>query len=254
LYPDDHASVLAAINDAHLGTRPYDMEFRIVRPNGEVRFIHACGDVHRDVTGHPLSMAGTVLDITERRHVEAALRASEERLALAVAGSTDILWDGHPLPGEPWYAPQTPIWWSPRVWELLGMEESESFETLEQWAGRLHPDDKDRVFGQLTAHIEHRIPYDAEYRLRTNRGNYLWIRGRGQAMWDGQGQVRRMSGSCQDITDQKQAEERLKLSKQRQEIAPSGANLGLWDWDVSSGKAVFDVRWCSMIGYAVDEL
>src|SRR5262249_11633791 len=125
LHPDDRASVVAALNDAQLGTRPYDVEYRIVRPDGEVRFIYAFGDVHRDAAGHPLSMAGTVLDITERKHVEAALRASEERLALAVAGSTDILWDGHPLPGEPWYAPQTPIWWSPRVWEMLGMEESE---------------------------------------------------------------------------------------------------------------------------------
>jgi len=254
LHPDDHASVLAAIKDAHLGTRPYDMEYRIVRPNGEVRFIYARGDVHRDVTGHPLSMAGTVLDITERRHVEAALRASEERLALAVAGSTDILWDAHRLMGEPWYAPQTPIWWSPRVRELLGLDESEPFETLDQWAVRLHPDDKDNVFGQLAAHIEHRVPYDVEYRLRTNRGDYRWVRGRGQAMWNEQGEVRRMSGSCQDITDRKHAEEKLRLSEQRQELALSGANLGLWDWDVSSGKAVFDARWCSMLGYAVDEL
>ena len=254
LHPDDHASVLAAIKDAHLGTRPYDMEYRIVRPNGEVRFIYARGDVHRDVTGHPLSMAGTVLDITERRHVEAALRASEERLALAVAGSTDILWDAHRLMGEPWYAPQTPIWWSPRVRELLGLDESEPFETLDQWAVRLHPDDKDHVFGQLAAHIEHRVPYDVEYRLRTNRGDFRWVRGRGQAMWNEQGEVRRMSGSCQDITDRKHAEEKLRLSEQRQELALSGANLGLWDWDVSSGKAVFDARWCSMLGYAVDEL
>ncbi|MEP6958097.1 MAG: PAS domain S-box protein, partial [Nitrospirota bacterium] len=198
---------------------------------------------------------GIVRDISERKRVEKALRESEQRFALAVEGSTDILWDAHRLLGEPWYAPQTPIWWSPRVRELLGLEESESFETLEQWAVRLHPDDKDRVFGQLAAHIEHRVPpYDAEYRLRTNRGDYRWIRGRGQAMWDKQGEVRRMSGSCQDITDQKWVEEKLRLSEERQELALSGANLGLWDWDVSSGNAVLDARWCSMIGYALDEL
>jgi hypothetical protein len=88
------------------------------------------------------------------------------------------------------------------------LEESESFKTLE-WAVRLHPDDKDRVFGQLAAHNDHRVPYDTEYRLRTNRGDYLWIRGRGQAIWDEQGKPTRMSGSCQDITDRKQAEHEL---------------------------------------------
>jgi PAS domain S-box-containing protein len=151
--------------------------------------------------------------VSDKKQAEEALRRSEERFALAVEGSTDVLWDAHRLLGEPWYVPQTPIWWSPRVRELLGLEESESFETLEQWAARLHSDDKDRVFGQLAAHIEQRIPYDVEYRLRTNRGNYLWVCGRGQASWDEQGEPRRMSGSCQDITERKRAEEVLRQNR-----------------------------------------
>ncbi len=127
-------------------------------------------------------------DVTARTRAEEALEESEERFALAVMGSTDILWDAHRLRGEPWYAPETPIWWSPGVQELLGLEESEPFQTLDQWAVRLHPEDKERVFSQLTAHIDQRVPYDAEYRLRTNRGDYRWIRGRGQAMWDEHGE------------------------------------------------------------------
>ena len=206
LFPDDRDRVLLAVTSVLEGKSPYNIEFRIVRPNGEVRYIHARGEVHRDATGRPFSMAGTVLDITERKQMEKALRESEERFSLAADGSTDALWDAHPIPGEPWGAPRTPIWWSSRVKEMLGLQESESFETLEEWAIRLHPDDKDGVFSKLAAHIEHRVPYDAEYRLRTNHGGYRWIRGRGQAKWNEQGKPVRMSGSCQDITDRKEAE------------------------------------------------
>mgnify|MGYP000546896804 CR=1 FL=1 len=170
---------------------------------------HWTGALLKSPHGEPIGITGIGRDVSGKKRAEEALRKSEQRFALAVEGSNDILWDAHRLPGEPWYAPQTPVRWSPRVRKLLGLQESDSFETLEQWAGRLHPDDKDRVFGQLAAHIEQHVPYDVEYRLRTNRGDYRWIRGRGQALWDEQGEPHRMSGSCQDVTEYKQALSRL---------------------------------------------
>ena len=211
---------------------------------------HWTGALLRNTHGEPIGITGIGRDVSDKMRVAEALRESEQRFALAVEGSTDILWDAHRLPGEPWSAPQTPIWWSPRVRELLSLEESESFETLEQWAMRLHPDDKDRVFGQLAAHIEHRVPYDAEYRLRNNRGDYLWIRGRGQAMWDEQGEIRRMSGSCQDITERKQAESKLRLT---QFTIDHVVDAIYW---INRQAQILDVNEAGslMLGYSKDEL
>ncbi len=229
-------------------------EDRFVRADGSEDWLRWEVRPWHDITGEIGGIIIFTEVITERKQAEAALRVSEERLALAVEGSTDILWDAHRLPGEPWYTPQTPIWWSPRVRGLLDLEESELFETLEQWAMRLHPDDKDLVFGKLTAHIEHRVPYDAEYRLRTNRGDYLWIRARGQASWDEQGEIRRMSGSCQDITDRKHAEEALRVSKERYARATAVGRVGVWELDVATGTYYGDTNLKALFGYRDEEL
>ena len=211
--PEEQAHTAAAIQRAF--TEGYaELDGQLLTKDLQVIPYHWTGALLKNSHGEPVGITGIGRDVSGKKRVEEALRESEQRFALAVDGSNDILWDAHMLPGEPWHAPQTSIWWSPRVQELLDLEESESFETIEQWVARIHPDDKDRVFGHLAAHIGHRVPYDVEYRLRTNRGDYRWIRGRGQALWDEEGTPRRMSGSCQDITDRKWMEE----ERRKQEV------------------------------------
>ena len=153
-------------------------------------------------------------DVTEQRNAESALRLSEERLELVIKGSSDGYWDASVLAGSQWNSPQTQIWWSPRVREMLGYTEAEFPDVLESWASRLHPEDRDRVFAALTAHIERRVPYDVEYRLLTKSKGYHWFRARGQAIWDAGGRMSRMSGSLQSIMDRKLAEDALRRSRQ----------------------------------------
>lgn len=153
-------------------------------------------------------------DITARKLTESTLRASEERLELVIQGSSDGFWDGRILPDEHWSSPRTPIWWSPRVRIMLGYSDEEFPDVLESWTSRLHPEDRDRVFAALTAHMEQRIPYDVEYRLLTKAGDYHWVRARGQAIWNAEGRVIRMAGSLQSIMDRKRTEEAIHRSKQ----------------------------------------
>jgi formate hydrogenlyase transcriptional activator len=77
--PEDHPAVEDALAATRSGA-PYNTEHRIIRPNGEMRFIHARGDVTRNESARPRRMFGTVQDITERKHAEEALRASEAEL------------------------------------------------------------------------------------------------------------------------------------------------------------------------------
>ena len=158
--------------------------------------------------------SGILRDISERKKAEEALRTTEERLEMAMRGSSDGFWFGWTIPGEPWYSPRTPVWWSHRVRELLGVTEEEFPDVLESWFSRLHPEDKDRAIADLRAHIEHQTPYDSEYRLRTKQGDYRWFRARGQGVWDPRGRPLRMGGSLQCINDRKLTEQALRHSEE----------------------------------------
>ena len=89
IHPEDRPAVLAAVTAALGGGPRYDVEFRIVRNNGDVRVVHSQGDVIRDVSGQPSRMFGTQQDITELRQAENELRASEARFRMFVDHATD---------------------------------------------------------------------------------------------------------------------------------------------------------------------
>jgi PAS domain S-box-containing protein len=84
VHPDDRDTVRDAVRRAIDSAEPYDIEHRIVRPDGEVRFVHESAEVVRDATGKALRMVGTTHDVTERRKAERAVRESAQRLQLFI--------------------------------------------------------------------------------------------------------------------------------------------------------------------------
>ncbi|CAB1061174.1 Formate hydrogenlyase transcriptional activator [Olavius sp. associated proteobacterium Delta 1] len=129
---------------------------------------------------------------------KAALRISEERYLLALAGSTDGLWD--------WDLLSNTVFYSDRFREILGYSSEEFRGTIDSFRSRLHPEDAEAIWAAIERHLQERDPYKVEYRLRTKSGEYLWFLARGQAIWSTEGKAVRMSGWIQDITERKQGE------------------------------------------------
>lgn len=211
-YPVDDCPIHAALRDGLVHRVSHDVFWRKDGTSLPVEYVST-----------PIiekgAVAGAVVvfrDITERLGAELALRASEERLASVIRGSNDGFWDGHVLPGQPWHSPQTPVWWSPRVREMLGYSEEEFPDVLASWATRLHPDDRERVFQHLAVCNEPDMPqYDAEYRLLTKQGEYRWFHARAEVVErNAQGLAVRMAGSLRCINDRKRAEEALHRSEE----------------------------------------
>jgi len=137
----------------------------------------------------------------ERRRAEAALRASEERYALAAQGSHDGLWD--------WDLERNELYLSPRWKEMLGFGEAELSASPHEWFERVHPDDLPRLQEALGAHECSGSHFECEHRMRHRDGSYLWMLSRGIALCDENNRATRIAGSQTDVTERKKVEERL---------------------------------------------
>jgi two-component system, cell cycle sensor histidine kinase and response regulator CckA len=91
VHPDDREQLIAARATLHASDAPIDDEFRIVRPDGEVRTLHARTMIERDDAGVPRRLFGFVQDVTEHRRALEALQRSERRLSLVFQGATDLM-------------------------------------------------------------------------------------------------------------------------------------------------------------------
>ncbi|MEQ8461966.1 PAS domain S-box protein [Coleofasciculus sp. E1-EBD-02] len=207
VHPDDYAQV-STFHQQLLAQGTYSLEYRIQRPDGDIRWLYDRGRVTYDQEGHPLRLDGIASDITDRKQAEEALRVSEERWHLALRGNNDGIWD--------WNVKTNDVFLSPRWKEMLGYEEDEIPNHLDEWSKRVHPDDLEWVMGLIQDHFDQKTPYySSEHRLLCKDGSYKWILDRGQALWDDQGKVVRMVGSHTDISDRKAAEAALRDSEAR---------------------------------------
>ena len=177
---------------------------------GETALLHKDGyeipvlqnlSLHRNDKGEPICFTTIMRDITERKKSETALKISEERFQLAAKGMSVGVWDWNILTGE--------MYWSQKLCDIFGIKDPHFIPNLQSFAALLYPDDRERVLSVLSDHLEHKVAYDIEYRLKSLGERHIWIHASGQAIWDKQGKPLRMAGSVVDITERKYAEEKI---------------------------------------------
>lgn len=171
-----------------------------LRKDGSTFFVRLTSDVVIGSAGEPIAVVTICEDIRERKSAEEALRASEERYALAMQAAEEGLWD--------WDLRTNTLHISPGWLAMLGLKEAG--QDPEAWLGRLHPEDADRVKAEITQHLGGLgRPLETEYRMRHEDGTYRWILSRGLVVRDREGKAVRSVGSHTNVTERKRAEEQL---------------------------------------------
>jgi len=147
-----------------------------------------------------MRIISTVRDISERKRAIQALLDSEQRWQFALEGARDGVWDWNLVTNE--------VYFSRRWKEMLGYEEHEIANLLEEWDKRVHPEDKARAYADIEKHLKGETPYyQNEHRLLCKDGTYKWILDRGMVVGrDAGGKATRLIGTHTDITGRKQDE------------------------------------------------
>ncbi|WP_229855223.1 CHASE domain-containing protein [Candidatus Sulfurimonas marisnigri] len=170
------------------------------------------------------------------------LHTSEERLRFALEGAGDGLWD--------WNLKTNEIFFSKRWKEMLGYEEHEISNTLEEWKNRVHPEDLEQVNADIKAHIEGKSDtYINEHRVKCKDDSFLWVLDRGHIVHRGiDGSPIRMVGSHSDISERKQSQ--LKLQEY---IRIIDKNVNSSTTDLYGQITKVSQAFCDNSGYSKDE-
>lgn len=205
-----HSQMIVMRGQGEDGDTIEDVPLQLRHKTGAVLDVIASITMERAPDGSVKSIQARLIDITESNRAMVALRESEARFDRAVRGTSDGFWD--------WNLDTGAVWYAPRFKELLGYEPDGFADNFLSFQNSIHPDDRGPTLATMSQHLDADRPLDLEARLATQDGQFRWFRIRGLAYKGDDGSARRVSGSIQDITMQKHAEQALRDNRDFYEL------------------------------------
>jgi PAS domain S-box-containing protein len=196
--------------DAFPGTlgRTFEREYRrAVAENVAVSFEDYYPQLDKwfEVRAYPSAVGLAVYfrDVTASRQAAQVLRVSEERFRLLAKATNDAIWD--------WDLTTQSLWWNEGFETLFGFSRTEVESTIDSWLNRLHPEDQAAVVADVHRAINGGAEsWQGEYRFRRKDGRYVAVLDRGHIIREPGGKAVRMIGGMTDLTELKQADEKLR--------------------------------------------
>ncbi|KAA5542644.1 PAS domain-containing protein [Roseiconus nitratireducens] len=206
ILPEDLPAVERALEETLDNGTEYRCDFRIRRPDGQVRWI--CGRGQRVCSDGQTRLSGLNWDITESKEQERRIRAGEARLRLALGAAALELWQWN-IQEDRWY-------WSGELPD--DVTSMESAGSLADYLRAVHPDDRDRVEHRLRDCLDSHKPYRTEYRIK-RKGEYRWVLAMAHVSVEDEDSPVQMIGVELDITDRKTSELKLETARRQAENA-----------------------------------
>jgi PAS domain S-box-containing protein len=207
IHPDDRDRVWSLFTDR--GHRDlWSDEYRFRRSDGTYAHVYARGYVVHDGEGQPRRLIGAMLDITARKEYEQALRDSEERLRMALAGGQIGTWE--------WDLTTNAVRWAGHASRVFDLDPQAYPRDFASFLSYVHPEDRTSVEVGVRQAIRRGQMVEVEFRIASEGGEHRWVAAQGQAYRDARGHTVRMLGVIQDVTERKRLESQF-LQAQKME-------------------------------------
>ncbi len=246
IHPKDRGKILEIDDKVRSSIAPVEVEYRIIRPDGETRFVRSIVRAIRDDQGVPVRITGATQDITEQVRAAELLRESEWHLRNAARLAHVGHWQ--------WDIPTNRVSGSEEMFRIFWKPQDYT-PSYEGFLQDLTPWDRDRVERLIRDSLENKIGHSVEYQIAHPNGDLRTISCTWEVLLDEEGSIVRMFGACQDITNSRRAQEQA-LARQKLEslgILASGiahdfnnllggilAEAELMEMDLSSCSALID--------------
>ncbi|WP_420628846.1 PAS domain S-box protein [Candidatus Leptofilum sp.] len=243
-YAPEHVPVIRDAVERAIDGEAYDVELQIITAKQKRLWVRAIGiPVYQN--GEVIKLRGVFQDIHERKLADEALRQSEANLleAQQIAKLGNFEFNLH----------TQQVYWSDEVYRIFGLPLKEEV-TLERYQSLLAPEDFERVMtavGEAVASLE---PYTIEHDIILSNGQRKHLQAIGRPLIDATGEVSRIFGTVQDISEAKKAEQTLHENVVRYRALFDNANDAIWVYDLEKTVVIANASACELTGYSLDEL
>ncbi len=248
VHPDDRVRSDVLLRRHFTGELPvYECEERMKHKDGHWVWILDRGAVsHWDEEKNPVRMAGTHLDITDRKRSEEMLQKRAELLSLSQQAARMGVYD--------WDLVSNREHWTPEMRDLMGMQTDPQTNYRESWFAHIHPEDRVRSESAFREWINsgRQEEMREEYRIIRN-GEVRWIEARGRIIVDPAGKALRMIGTNMDITERKRSEQLMAQEKERLSVTLRSIGDGVITTDIHGNVSLLNKAAETMTGWQSEE-